>query len=186
MKQTFEEKIANGIKGKDIGGYEGLYMVFEDGSIWSYPKEGKHNGRFLEGSGTKNSYKLVCLTNREGVRKMEVVHRLVALTFLTKDDISTEVNHKNGIKRDNRLENLEWVTRGQNIRHSIDILGNKKPLGIRSRKRAVRSIDKNGVIEYFDTILDAASANNLNRANLCVVLGRDGVSRKGKRWEYVN
>ena len=50
------------------------------------------------------------------------VHRLVAQTFLNKPDDMNSVNHKNGIKDDNRLENLEWCTPKQNTRHAIDVI----------------------------------------------------------------
>jgi hypothetical protein len=50
------------------------------------------------------------------------VHRLVAIAFIGEQE-GMQVNHKNGIKSDNRIENLEWVTPSQNIRHSINELG---------------------------------------------------------------
>lgn len=56
---------------------------------------------------------------RGGKDKRMVIHRLVALHFIPNPDNLSEVNHKNGIKTDNRAENLEWVTRAQNIQHGF-------------------------------------------------------------------
>jgi HNH endonuclease len=54
--------------------------------------------------------------------KSQLVHRLVAMAFLGSSTL--QVNHKNGVKTDNRIGNLEYVTAQQNIRHSVDVLGN--------------------------------------------------------------
>lgn len=55
-------------------------------------------------------------------KQTNLVHRIVAESFLERLDIYTEINHISGIKTDNTLLNLEWCTRSQNLRHAVDIL----------------------------------------------------------------
>ena len=62
---------------------------------------------------------------KHGKYKGLTVHRIVALTFLPRPSARHEVNHKNGIKTDCRLENLEWVTKSENIKHAFGVLKRK-------------------------------------------------------------
>ncbi|WP_410891373.1 HNH endonuclease [Neobacillus sp. 204] len=73
-----------------------------------------------------NSDMFVCLS-KNGKIKMMRVHRLVASTFIPNPENKPEVNHKNGVKSDNEVSNLEWNTRIENVRHSYET-GLKKAL----------------------------------------------------------
>jgi hypothetical protein len=109
---------------KDVVGYEGLYVVFNLGNIKS--KDRILNNRW--GAYTKKADKLVFPKNIEGYRKGNLckdkicksfsLHRIVATAFITNSTLKAEVNHINGIRDDNRAENLEWCTKRENQCHS--------------------------------------------------------------------
>lgn len=78
----------------------------------------------------KNGYKNIYLYLKDGTRKYFKVHRLILNTFSPiKDSENFQVNHINGIKDDNRLENLEWCTRSENLLHAFSIGLEEKPSG---------------------------------------------------------
>ena len=58
---------------------------------------------------------------RDGKKHNFTIHKLVAITFLKNTNNYPEINHKNGIKADNRVKNLEWCNRSQNIKHAHEM-----------------------------------------------------------------
>lgn len=98
-------------------GFEGLYSASADGRVWAHPKQSRLAGRWLKPSTDACGYQYVCLF-KAGVRKYPKVHRVVLMAFSGGDAPPLQVNHINGIKNDNRLENLEWVTASANRRHA--------------------------------------------------------------------
>ena len=115
---------------KEIKGYEGLYSVNRNGTVVSHG--GKVIGankmvtkeKVLKAHYDRYGYLCVNLYANKKMKSVKV-HRLVALTFIPNPENKPQVNHKNGIKDDNYCENLEWVTSGENQKHSYDKLGRK-------------------------------------------------------------
>lgn len=91
------------------------YCAHSDGFIVSY----KHNKRrVMVGGRTKEGYPHVSLRHN-CVQSQALVHRLIALSFLSNPNNCTEVNHIDGNKQNNSASNLEWVTASMNMGHSV-------------------------------------------------------------------
>ena len=135
-------------KKERIKGYE-EYMVDTSGIIYS------KTGNPLKYSINHNGYCIVnLLTN--GKRKGFAIHTLVANQFIPKiDNERWQVNHKDGNKQNNSVENLEWVTPKENLQHSVNVLGNL--IGSNNpNSKSVRACDNKGHYYYFGSVSDAA------------------------------
>lgn len=116
MKQAADCKIGDSLEGwKDVVGYEGLYKVSSHGRIIN--QSGKIHAVCINRLG----YCKLLLCNN-GNRKHYLVHRVVAENFIPNPLNYPQINHKNGIKSDNNIENLEWCTSSQNNKHKYAVL----------------------------------------------------------------
>lgn len=98
-----------------IANFENRYKIDSTGSILNLA-----NNILLQPSLQDTGYLTVGLANSGNKNTTLTVHRLVALHFLPNPYQHPQINHKNGNKRDNRVENLEWCTSKQNINHAFE------------------------------------------------------------------
>lgn len=117
---------------KAIPGYEGVYEVSDQGRVRRIARgQGARPGHILRQTKGRQGYMSIGLRPMMRVRKTHKVHQLVSLAFLGPCPEGHEINHKNGIKHDNRPSNLEYVTPQENTRHAIQVLGRTGPTGER-------------------------------------------------------
>ena len=112
---------------KDIEGYEGCYQISSHGRVKSLQRfkicgrGGRQlvRERILKQTVThKGKGYCMVIFCKDGIVKYKTVHRLVALAFIENLEDKPQINHKNGIKTDNRISNLEWCYPIDNIRHA--------------------------------------------------------------------
>lgn len=146
---------------KDIPGFEGHYQASSLGRVRSLDKLVKYKRKFptmmqhkygkilKQSKGYGADYVFVTL-QKFGKAKPENVHRIIGLTFIPNPENKKYINHKNGIKSDNRKDNLEWVTAKENIAHAFST-GLIKPAKGKDSKlynKGKRIIDTNTDIVY--------------------------------------
>lgn len=100
---------------KEIEGFHGKYFVDENGTIYSVHRQG-NTGDPLKHTIKENGYERVTLRD-DGKRSSRYVHRLVAEAFIPNPLNKPCINHKDGNKSNNSVDNLEWVTYSENMKH---------------------------------------------------------------------
>lgn len=175
---------------KDIPGYEGYYQASIDGSIRSVTRIiNSENNTVRRGKGLKihlgsDGY-VHCMLSKQGQSNLYAVHRLVALTFIPNPENKPQVNHKDGNKKNNKVENLEWATRSENMQHAAKHeLWNPKHCGDISRMnmgKPVRCVDEG--LE-FDSMASAAKYYQMDWQSIddAIKLQRP---RKGHMFELI-
>lgn len=111
---------------KFIPGYKGWYSASTNGNI-RRDKEGSatYKGRILNKQTTPSGYSIVSINNIPNNNKTYKVAFLITLTFLGNRPINNVINHKNGIKTDDRICNLEYISQSMNVIHAYRYLGHK-------------------------------------------------------------
>ena len=187
---------------KDVVGYEGMYQVSNLGNIKSLdrvvelksknqftgfttlrPTKGKNISKVVN---TKGYYQIALYKN--GVMKNKLLHRLIAEAFLPNPENKPTVNHIDGNKLNDNLDNLEWATSKEQQKHARTILGFNSVISKQCRQRQIelhqRKVKRSdGVI--FNSIKEASMGDENVRRHITEVCKGKRKSTGGYSWEYV-
>lgn len=171
---------------RDIPCCSGRYQVSSLGRVRSYANFGsryKQNGKAILKKVfiNKDGYARVQIYYDNGKIGTEPVHRLVAKAFLPNPNGLSDVNHKNGNKTDNTVENLEWISHIDNVLHSIVVLGHKH-----GHRNKVQCIETG---EIFIGYKDAAESVGVTRNEIWKVLSNKKPGRitcGGYHWKRLD
>jgi hypothetical protein len=163
-----------------IIGYEGLYDIDKEGVVRRHYCSIKKGARQKPIGFTihKTGYKVVSLCKND-VKKSYLLHRLLAIAFIEKIEGKEFVNHKNGIKTDNSLNNLEWCTKKENTIHAFATGLNKASTGVRCGSSKLTEFQ---VLEIFKstgiTCKKLSIMYNISITNIKDI-------RRGKIWSHL-
>ena len=180
---------------KDIPTYESIYQCSNFGRVRSSQtfiteKSGKKRIKYeiiRKQVLGKNGYFYVSMIQNKKM-KLCSVHRLIALSFLPLIENKNIVNHKNGIKTDNRLGNLEWCNKSENELHAYRVLGKINiPIGSVNlpKRKKVSQYDLNGnYINTYDSIKIAAIETKTNRQKISDVCNGKRFKTNNYIWKH--
>ena len=182
-KKLLEERKANlilelAVEGKTLDDFKELpinnrFLVSRDGDVINDTFK-----RRLRVHHKKGGY-----TYQTIGKKNYLTHRLVAFTYIPNPENKPEVNHLNGIRDDNRVENLGWVTHQENIKYSFDYLGRKSNFSQRRVPIAQYSIDGQ-IVREWNSIKEASEEGGFAYNSICKCLSGKQKTTGGYRWVY--
>ena len=153
---------------KDVKGFEGLYSISNFGKVKSmerFVKNGKDKQRLQKEHEVKtyinwnrNGY-VYCNLYKDNKAYPKKVHRLIAEAFILNPDNLPQVNHKDGNKQNNCVDNLEWVTDVQNKKHGWD----NKLYTADHRKQKIKCIQTG---EIFESVVKCSEIMNIDRRSI--------------------
>ena len=175
---------------KEIPGYQGRYLICEDGTVISQGGPRTVNGRWgtmtvnpptrvLRPALASNGYWFVSLYRRDDGRRSVngYLHRLVAQAFVPNPDGLPEINHEDGDKANNAASNLSWVTKSQNHLHRTAVLG--KNSGETHYRARLTEDDVRAIRESTETGAALAKRYGVSQGNITAI-------RKRRSWKYVH
>ena len=167
---------------KDIPNYEGLYKINNYGKIKRLPFN-----RYIKTHNEKG-YIRVALCKNNKVKHL-YLHRLIALTFIPNPENKPEVNHKDGNKLNNNINNLEWSTRKENMNHARDtglwkVTKNMKK-GLDQSKATYQYNRCYRLLNVYNSAKEASLRTKINHGNICACCEGRRKTAGGYIWSYL-
>jgi hypothetical protein len=171
---------------KDIVGYEGSYQISNKGRVKSlkriiYRSDGvkqSYGGLLKTQYKSKRGYMISSLC-KNGKSQKSKIHRLIAIHFIPNPDNKPKINHIDGNKLNNNLDNLEWCTDMENSQHAwktglIDNKGSKNGMSKLTKSEVLNIRNLKGKITY----REIAEKHNISNANAWLIANK-------KRWKHI-
>lgn len=160
---------------------QGLYDCYAVSNLGNI--KNLRTGNVLSPSIRPDGYKSVLLS-KDGKKMSIRVHQLVAQYFLTKSDGRTDINHINGIKHDNRAENLEWCTKSENMQHALNTGLVKTEYS--NKDILVYDFESDELLFIFESVKQCAKFLGLNPSPIYRVLKEKVRHHHGFSFKYDN
>ena len=157
------------------------YSITRDGRVFSHKM-----GKFRKLSEDRKGYK-VCSFYKDGIAKTLKVHRLVAQAYIPNPENKPQVNHIDHDVRNNKVENLEWVTNQENMAHSQSNRSYSHTKKAKNPKFRVWSFLKDGnwTVMKNTTVAEFCEANKFDRSTLYAYIDTGSVITRGKMKGYM-
>lgn len=179
---------------KDIPGYEGKYQISNLGNVMSlHFKRSSTNKKLLKPI-KNNGYGYLRVTLRkDGKYKAPTIHRLVAQAFIPNPENKPQVNHLDCNPENNKVTNLEWVTREENVQYGYshgNMKASKSFLGRTGSKHPLSKpifqvdISTNKIIKEFAGINEASRITGVSVSGICSCCKGDRKTAGGYIWKY--
>jgi hypothetical protein len=173
---------------KQILGFDGFYFVSNLGRIKSFKilnTQNKNKIGIIKKQRNNKGYKIISVKFNK-VKISLKVHRLVAMAFIPNPENKSQINHKDGNKSNNNVNNLEWATGSENVKHAFNTGLKEQYFGSEHyMSKCILQFDKSGIfLKKWDCMSDACRVYNIKLQSLSSCVSGKSKTCGGYKWQY--